>query len=168
MKFLVVVTPLSIYNGCSTQKKFCEEKFTGKEDLFISANMKNCGRRNVRKHKEIRGSDKYVTLDISSKFDSLDKMKITSSESKGKLDRSGKELITSLCFKAKARPQKYKRARYAIGNVSEKDLSKIIKEFEKIGKVPYVKRITKHEPTPRYFHLVRQFEKCMVRSDEHN
>ena len=37
--------------------------------------MKNCGRHNVRKHKEIKGSDKYVTLDISSKFDSLDKMK---------------------------------------------------------------------------------------------
>ena len=35
------------------------------------------------KNKEIKGSDKYVTLDISSKFDSLDKMKITSSESKG-------------------------------------------------------------------------------------
>ena len=49
------------------------------------------GRRNVRKHKEIKGNDKYVTSDISSKFDSLDKIKITSSESKGKLERSGKE-----------------------------------------------------------------------------
>ena len=68
--------------------------------------MKNCGHRNVRKHKDIKGSDKYVTLDISSKFDSLDKMKITSSESKGKLERSGKGLITSLGFKTKARPQK--------------------------------------------------------------
>ena len=47
--------------------------------------MKNCGRRNVKKHKEIKGSDNYVTLGISLKFDSLDKMKITSSESKGKL-----------------------------------------------------------------------------------
>ena len=44
--------------------------------------MKNCGRRNVRKHIEIKGSDKYVTLDISLKFDSMDKMKITSSDSK--------------------------------------------------------------------------------------
>ena len=64
-------------------------------------NIKNCGRRNVRKHKEIRGSDKYVTLkkhkeirgsdkyvtlDISSKFDSLNKMKITSSDSNGNLE----------------------------------------------------------------------------------
>ena len=68
--------------------------------------MKNCGQHNVRKHKEIRGSDKYVTLDISSKFDSLDKMKFTFSESKGKLERSGKGLITSLGFKTKARSQK--------------------------------------------------------------
>ena len=60
------------------------------------------GRRNVRKNKAIRGSDKYVTLDISSKFDSLDKMKITSSESKEKLERSGKGLINSLAFKTKS------------------------------------------------------------------
>ena len=44
--------------------------------------MQNCGRRNFRKHKEIKGSDKYVTLDMSLKFDSLEKMIITSSESK--------------------------------------------------------------------------------------
>ena len=74
-------------------------------------------------------------------------MKITSSESKGKLERSGKGLITSLGFKAKARPQKYKKARYAVGNVSKKDLSKIIKEFEKIKKLPYEKKSPKNEPT---------------------
>ena len=82
MNFLVVVTPPSIYHGCSTRKTFWEEKFTGKENLFLSVNMKNCGRRKVRKHKEIRGSDKIVTLDISAKFDSLNKMETTSSESK--------------------------------------------------------------------------------------
>ena len=91
--------------------------------------MKNCGRRNVRKHKEIKGSDNYVTLEISLKFDKLDKMKITSSESKGKLERSGKGVITSLDFKAKVRPHKYKKARYAIRNVSKKDLYKIIRDF---------------------------------------
>ena len=66
---------------------------------ILAVDMRICGPRNIRKHKDIRGSDKYVTLkkqkeirgsyknvtlDISSKFDSLDKMKITSSESKGK------------------------------------------------------------------------------------
>ena len=136
MKFLSVITPPSIYHSCSTRKTFWEENFTGKEDLFLAVDMKNVGRRNVKKHKEIRGSDKYVTLDISSKFDSMDKMKITSSESKVKLERSGKGLITSLGFKTKARSQKYKKARYAIINVSKKDPSKITKEFEKIEKLP--------------------------------
>ena len=28
-------------------------------------NMKNCGPRNVMKHKDIKDSDKYITLDIS-------------------------------------------------------------------------------------------------------
>ena len=131
MKLLAVVTPPSIYHGCSTRKTFWEEKFTCKENLFLAANMKNCGRRNVMKYKEIRGSDKYVTLDIASKFDSMVKMKITSSESKRKLERSGKGLITSLGFKTKARSQKYKKARYAIGNVSEKDISRLLRSLRK-------------------------------------
>ena len=146
MKFLVVVTPPSIYHGCSTRKTFWEENFTGKKDLFQSVNMKNCGSRKVRKHKEIKGSDKIVTLEISAKFDSLDNMKSTSSELKGKLERSGKGLITSLGFKIKTRSQKYKKARYAIINVSDKDIYKIIREFEKFEKLPYEKKRPKHEP----------------------
>ena len=109
MKFLVVVTPPSIYHSCSTQKTFWEEKFTGKQDLFQSVNMKNCGRRKVREHKEIKGSDKIVTLYISEKFDSLNKMETTSSESKVELERSGKGLVTALDIKTKARSKNTKR-----------------------------------------------------------
>ena len=111
MKFLAVVTPPTIYHGCSTRKTFWEETFAGKEHLFLSVNMKNCGRHKVRRHKEIRGSDKYVTLDISSKFDSLDKIKITSSESKVKLEGSGKGLVTSLGFKTKVRFAKIQKGK---------------------------------------------------------
>ena len=50
--------------------------FTGEEKLLSAVNMKTFGRRNIRKHREIKGNDKYVTLDISLKTDSLDKMKI--------------------------------------------------------------------------------------------
>ena len=64
MKLLAIVTLPSIHHGFSTQKTFWEEIFTGKKDLFQSVNMKNCGRRKVRKHKEIKVSDKYVTLYI--------------------------------------------------------------------------------------------------------
>ena len=48
-------------------------------------------------------------------------------------------MINSLGFKAKVRPQKYKKARHAIVNVSKKDLSKIIKEIDKFEKLPYEK-----------------------------
>ena len=92
-----------MYHGCSTRKAFWEEKFTGKKDLFQSVNMKNCGRFKVRKHNEIKGSDKIVTLNVSKKFDSLNKMNTTYSESKGNLGRSGKELVTALDFKTKVR-----------------------------------------------------------------
>ena len=81
MNLLVVVTPPSIYNGCSTRKKLWEGKFTSEEKLFSAVNMKNGGRCNIRKHRYIKGSFKYVTLDISLNFDSPDKMKITSSGS---------------------------------------------------------------------------------------
>ena len=111
----------------------------------------------------IRDSDKYVTLDISSKFDSLYKMETTSSESKEKLERSGKGLVTALDFKTKARFAKYKKARYAIGHVSEKDISKIIREFKKFEKLPCVKKRPKHEPTESYFDLAKRY--CEVYDD---
>ena len=49
-------------------------------------------------------------------------------------------MVTALAFKTKVRSSKYKKARYAIKNFIEKDLSKIIKEFEKIGKLLYEKK----------------------------
>ena len=61
MNILAVVTPLSVYHGFSTQKTFWEGNFTGTENLLLAVNMKNCGLRNVREHKEIKGSDNYVT-----------------------------------------------------------------------------------------------------------
>ena len=64
------------------------------------------------------------------KFGSMDKMRITFSESKDDLGRSGKGLITSMGIKEKTRSKKYKTARYAIVNVSMKELSKIIREFK--------------------------------------
>ena len=55
MNLLAVVTEPPIYNGCSNQKTFWKKYFTGKEKLtlseFTAVKMKNCGRRNVRKHR---------------------------------------------------------------------------------------------------------------------
>ena len=136
--------------------------------------MRNCGQLNVRKYKEIKDSDERVTLNmyeilkIPEEFDDLDKMETTSSESKVKMEGSGKWLVTALALNTKARSKKYKEARYAIGNVSMKDLSNKIKEFEKNVKVTYLKRTPKHEPTSSYFHLVECLGKCMMRSGEDN
>ena len=106
MKLVAVVTPTSIYHGCSTRKTCWHGKFTGEEKLFSAVNMKNCGRHNARKHREIKNVEQYITLIISLKFGSLDKMIITSSKPKDYLGRSGKGLIISLGIKAKARQKK--------------------------------------------------------------
>ena len=60
--------------------------------------MKNCGRCKVSKHKEIKGSYKCVTLNISEKFDDLNKMETISSETKVELEGSGKGLVTALAL----------------------------------------------------------------------
>ena len=116
MKFLVVVTPPSIYHGCSTRKTFWEEIFTGKKQyLFESMNMRKFGQHNVRKHKEIKDSDEPVTLNMyeilkfSEKFDNLDNMETTSSDSKVKMEGSVKWLVTALALKTKARSKNIKR-----------------------------------------------------------
>ena len=59
-------------------------------------------------------------------------------------------------FNTKGRSHKYKKARYSIGNVSKKDLSKIIREFEKFEKLPSDKKRPKHEPNDSNFYLARQ------------
>ena len=71
-------------------------------------------------------------------------------------------------LKTKARSQKYKKARYAIGNASEKYIFKSTKEFEKIEKLLYEKKSPKHEPTECYFYLEKQLANCMIRSDTFN
>ena len=166
MNLLAFVTPPSIYHGCTTWKKFWGKNFTGEEKFplgdFSAVNMKNCCCR------EIKGSDNYATLDISLKFGSLDKTRIKYSEPKDNLGRSGKGLITSLGLKAKTRPNEYKKARYAIGNISMKDFSKIIREFEKMPYRSYERRRTKHEPTDSYFYLAIHIAKCMMRADALN
>ena len=136
--------------------------------FFEPVNMRNCGKRNVRKHRQFKDSDKLVTLNmnkilkISEEFDNLNKMETTSPESKAKMEGSGKWLVTALALKTKARSKKYKKARYAIGNVSIKGLSRKIKEFEKKIRLPHLKKTPKHEPTENYFHLAREIAKCMV------
>ena len=95
-------------------------------------------------------------------------MKITSSESKEKMERSGKGLIISMGFKDKVRPHKCKKARYTIRNISKKDLLRIISEFEKLLYECYEKKRPKHGSTERYFYLERWIAKCTMIDDALN
>ena len=71
-------------------------------------------------------------------------------------------------IKAKTRPNGYKNARYAIGNVSKKDHSKIMREFEKLPNKFYEKKRPKHETTEDYFYPARKVAKCTMTSDDLN
>ena len=75
--------------------------------------MRNCGKRNVRKHKEFKKGDervtdknKYEILEISETFGILDMMETTSSGSNAKLGRSVKVLVTALTPRTKERSTK--------------------------------------------------------------
>ena len=77
-------------------------------------------------------------------------------------------MITYLGIKAKSRPKKYKKASYTIVNVSKKDLSKIIRDLEKLFYKSYEKKRAKHEPTDSYFYLARHLANCTMRADALN
>ena len=132
------------------------------EYKLTPVNMKNCGRRNVRKLREIKDGEKYITLYIYLDFGSLHKIKITSSETKEYLGILGKGLINSMGINAIRRPKKNKKAKYAITNVSLKDISKIINMFEKLPYCGYVQKRSKHESIDSYFYLSRQLAKCIM------
>ena len=142
-----------IYRGCFTWKNLWEEKFTLGE--FTPVNMKKIGRHNVRKHREIKNGERYITLDILLEFGSMDKMKITSSDPKYYLGRSGKGLNSSLVINTIGRSNKSKNSRFAMTNASPKDISKIIKDFEKFPYKGYVWKRPKYERTDNYFYQSR-------------
>ena len=160
MKLLLVVTPLYIYHGFPTHKMFWQEK-------IAQLNMKNCERRNVRKHKEIKDGEKYITLDIYLDFCSLYKMKITSLEPKYCLLILGKGLNTSLGINTVRSSKKKKKARYAITNVSLNYIANIIKEFERFPFEGCAHNSFKHVPTDSHFYLARQLTNCMIRLNFH-
>ena len=146
MQLLAVVTPTSIYHGSYTWNTFWLRKIPFLVNLHLWT-WKNCGCHNVRKQRDIKDIDKYIILSISLKFGSMNNTIITYPEPKDYLGRSGKRLITSMGLKTNVRPKENKNSRYAITNVSMMDISKIIKEFEKIPYKGYVRKRPKQEPT---------------------
>ena len=53
-------------------------------------------------------------------------------------------------------------------NLSMKDISKVIKYFERLPYKGYMHKRPKHEPTDSYFYLAKYLAKCMMRSDAFN
>ena len=96
MKYPAVVTPPTIYNGCSTRKKFRTDKFTPVE-------MKNCGRRNVRSHKEIKKIEQYIILDIYLELGISDKREVSSLGPKYSVERLGKGMTNSMTINTRRR-----------------------------------------------------------------
>ena len=65
MKFLVFVTPPSIYHGCSTRKSFWEENFTGKQAFLKSVSMKSVGvakLRNTRRSRVVTNVSPWIFM----------------------------------------------------------------------------------------------------------
>ena len=97
MKFLAFVTPPpDIYHDFFTRKTFWEYN-------FIPVNMTSCGRRNIRKHREINNSKRYIILDISSKIGCMEKSKFTSSQSRDYMGIPGKGMTTYMDLRTKGK-----------------------------------------------------------------
>ena len=67
----VVTPPPDICHGFSTQNKSWEVNFT-------PVNVKSCGRRNVRKFRQIKKGERYIALDIYVNPDCMDNRELTS------------------------------------------------------------------------------------------
>ena len=57
---------------------------------------------------------------------------------------------------------KFKKGNYAITEVSFKDISNTIEEFEDVPYEGYVRKRSKHIPADNYFYLARQLAKCIM------
>ena len=139
MKFLSVLTlPSAIYHGWYTWKTFWKDNFT-------LVNMKSCGRRYVRKHKEIKNGKQYIILDVSYNLDCLDKSEVTSSESKDYMVRSGKEMITSVSLSTK-RSNKKQKASFSITGITNQDFIKMLKNFNSLTFLSCKSKQVRDEP----------------------
>ena len=92
-------------------------------------------------------------------------MRITYSESKDNSGRPGKGLIISLGLRAKARPNIYKKSKYAIVKICKQDLSKTIRNSVTLLYKSRERRRHKNETTDNHFNSAKQLAKFMMRSD---
>ena len=123
MNFLEVVTPPSINHGFSTWKTFWEKKFT-------PVNTRSFGHCNIKKHKEIRNSEQYITLNISLKLDFLDNTEVTYPGSRDYIGTSGKRMNTSMTFSTIRSSKKKQKESNSITEIFPQDFMKLLEEFK--------------------------------------
>ena len=148
MEFLEVVTPPAIYRGCSTRRKFSEEK-------FIPVNMKICGRHNVTKYRDIKNGYRYIALDISSKLDSMNKREVIYSESRDYIGRSSDGLTIFMPLSTKI-PNKKQYAMFVITRITDQYFRKLLKEIKNIPDLGYKSKQAHNKPTEAYLFLITQ------------
>ena len=90
--------------------------------------MKSCGRKNVKKNRDIQNGEQYIVLGISSKLDCLDKREVTSSEPKNYMGRKGKGMTNSLNISTKI-PNKKQKSRLSINDITNQDFRNFLKGF---------------------------------------
>ena len=73
-------------------------------------------------------------------------------------------MITSLGLKAIRRSKNVKNEKFAITEVSLKDIYRTIKEFKDMPYKGYVRKRSKHMPTDSYFYLEIQLANFMMRN----
>ena len=123
MELLAVVTPPPYNYICwSTWKTFWGENFT-------PVKITVCGRRNVRKHGEIKNGEKYIILDIFSKVDGKDKRGVISSISRYRMEIPGKGMTTSLSLGTKNTNKKQK-ARFSSNDITNQDFRNFLTKFK--------------------------------------
>ena len=71
-------------------------------------------------------------------------------------------------YQGQSNAKEVQKSRFAKGNSRKKDLSKIIRDFDKLPYKSYDRRSPKHESTDSYFYLASQFVKCVMRADALN
>ena len=72
-------------------------------------------------------------------------------------------MIVSLGLNKIRSSKKIKKSRFVITNVSIKDISEIIREFEDFPYEGYMRKRSKHMPNDSYFYLERHLSVCMMR-----
>ena len=90
--------------------------------------MKSYGRRNVRRHREIKNGEQYIILEISYDIYCMDKREETPSKSRYYMARTGKGMTTYMDFREKS-PNNKKNASFDITGITNQDLSKLFRKF---------------------------------------